>query len=143
MPDIPESVDNLLYFTNRKLPDGTRLFAWVEKVDCPACGKGLMGKPIKSDGKVKMRASTYECPECGHEEKKTVHEEARTLEVRYSNPEGKEWKSSSTPYKRKTWKGVKAFVFTNEFTGEKLGITKKMKMPKAKNKGKSFDPDED
>lgn len=133
--DVPESMDELIYFSNRKLPDGQRLIAWTNKKECE-CG-GTFGKPVdEKTGKVKIRSSTYICSGCGKEEPKKEHEESLTLEIRYTNPEGTEWKAASTPYKRKTWKGVKSFVFENEFTGEKQGITKKMKEPKKKKKKK-------
>lgn len=133
--DIPESMDELLYFTNRKLPSGMRIIAWVERMECPECGKDTMGKPInEKTGKVKTRSKTYECPACGYEEEKKEHEDKLTLQVRYTDDTGKNWKSTTTPYKRRTWQGMKAYVFINEFTGEKQGITKRLKLKSEKKK---------
>lgn len=130
---IPESMDECLYFTNRRLPDGTKILAWVRKKQCPACGNALMGKPLDAKtGRPKVRATVYACPGCGHEESKKDHEADLQVEVEYSNPEGTETKNATTPYKRKTFQGIPSFVFENEFTGEKTGITKKMKAKKAK-----------
>jgi predicted RNA-binding Zn-ribbon protein involved in translation (DUF1610 family) len=130
---LPESMDEVLYFTNRKLEDGTRIIAFTRKKECPECQKALMGKPLDPKTKrPKVRSTTYECPECGYQEPKKAHEEEREVEIEYTNPEGTEKKHAKTPYTRKTWKGVPAFVFENEFTGEKMGVTKKMKAPKKK-----------
>ncbi len=136
MPDdIPTSMEDLLYFSNRKMPDGVRIIAWVDKLTCEKCKKALMGKPInEKTGKVKIRAAVFVCPECEHEEPKTAHTKKLVMQIRYTDETGKNWKSAQTAYTLKTWKGMKAYVFQNEFTGEKMGVTKRLKM-----KG---DPDE-
>lgn len=129
--EFPESMDDLLYFTNRKLPDGTRIIAWVERQTCAECGEADMGKPInEKTGKPKIRSSKYVCPECGHEEPKKQHEENCDIQIQYTNPEGTEKKTTTTKYKRRTWHGMKAFVFHNEFTDERFGITKRLKTRK-------------
>ena len=50
----------------------------------------------------------YTCPECGHEGEAT------------------------TPYQKKTFEGVKGYVFECGGCGKKLAITKKMKEGKKK-----------
>ena len=127
----PESMDECIYFTNRLNPDGTYIRAWTYKKECPKCKKATMGKPVK-DGKVKVRAKEYVCPECGYTEEKKEHEATLQVEIKYKCPEcGKEGETT-TEYKRKTWKGVPAYVFKCVDCGEKIGITKKMKAPKKK-----------
>jgi len=88
-----------------------------------------MGKPVDpKTGKVKVRSTNFVCPNCGREESKAVHEKKLVMQIRYTNQTGKEWKSATTEYKLKTWQGMKAYVFVNEFTGEKMGVTKRLKM---------------
>ncbi len=129
LDDIPQSMDDLLYFSNRKLPDGVRIIAWVEKISCPACGDALMGKPVdEKTGKVKIRAAEFVCPACGHTEPKAAHLKKLSMQVRYTDTTGKNWKAATTEYKLRTWKGMKAYVFENEFTNEKMGVTKRLKM---------------
>jgi hypothetical protein len=125
----PQNMDELIYFTNRTILDGGKIKAWVYKKECPECGKGRMGKPVEK-GKVKIRASEYVCPECSYSEEKKEHEESLTVEVAYTCPFCKHIGEATTPYKRKTWKGVPSYVFVCEGCGEKIGISKKMKAPK-------------
>jgi predicted RNA-binding Zn-ribbon protein involved in translation (DUF1610 family) len=125
----PESMDDLLYFTRRTLEPKGRVMAWAFKKDCPECGKALMGKPVEK-GKVKIRAKEYVCPECGHTEDKAEHEKTVELNVQYTCPKCEHQGEATTPYKRKTFKGVKAFVVQCEECGEKIPVTKKMKEPK-------------
>ncbi len=130
---FPDNIDECLYFTNRKLEDGTKILAFVTKKICPSCGKGKMGKPKDpKTGKIKIRSTEYICPSCGFSEGKKEHEESLSMEVQYTNPEGTELKTTYIPYKRKTWKKVPAFVFFNEFINEKVGITKRLKSAKKK-----------
>ena len=133
--EFPESMDELLYFTNRKLPNGTKIIAYVERKICPECGKEQMGKPInEKTGKTKTRAKVYVCPSCGYEEPKQEHEESCELQIQYTNPEGTKLKKTTSPYKRRTWRGMKAFIFHNEFLDERYGITKRLKVKKKKKK---------
>lgn len=127
----PESMDDLLYFTRRTLEPKGRVMAWAFKKDCPECGKALMGKPVEK-GKVKIRAKEYVCPSCGHVEDKAEHEKTVELNVQYTCPSCEHQGEATTPYKRKTFKGVKAFVVQCEECGEKIPVTKKMKEPKKK-----------
>jgi predicted RNA-binding Zn-ribbon protein involved in translation (DUF1610 family) len=132
MLKMPNSMDECLYFTNRTLGDGW-IKAWVYKKECPKCGKEVMGKPVdEKTGKVKIRAKEYVCPECGHTETKKDHEEALDLEIMYKCPFCGHEGEATTKYKRRTYKGVKAFVFKCGKCNEKIGITKKMKEPKKK-----------
>lgn len=123
----PESMDGLVYFTRRKIGDNGRAMAWVEREDCPECGKALMGKPRKDNGKVKVRAKKYVCEECGYEVPKKEYEETLTLKVNYTCPFCGHEGGAKTPYKRRTYKGAKSFVFKCEECNEKIPITKKMK----------------
>ena len=131
MVKMPESVDECFYFTNRILENNGSIIAWVYKPDCSKCGKGVMGKPVDpKTGKVKSRADIYVCPECGYEVKKEEFDPTLTVEIQYKCPFCGNEGETTTEYKRKSYKGVPAYVFTCEKCGEKIGITKKMKKPK-------------
>ncbi len=127
----PESMEELVYFTRRTIGEKGKVKAWAYKIKCPKCHKALMGKPVEN-GKVKIRATIYECPNCGYTESKAEHEKKLQLEIKYTCPFCEHKGETTIPYKRKTWQGVKAFVFQCESCGEKIGITKKMKEPKKK-----------
>jgi predicted RNA-binding Zn-ribbon protein involved in translation (DUF1610 family) len=128
----PESVENLIYFTNRTLEEGKgKVKAWVYKKMCPECNKAKMGKPVEK-GHVKIRAKEYVCPECGFTEEKVEHEESLSLEAKYTCPScGKEGEGTA-PYKRKSFMGVKAYVVECSNCSAKIPVTKKMKAPKKK-----------
>ena len=122
----PESMDQLIYFTNRNVGEG-HVMAWVYKGRCPKCKKGSMGKPKdEKTGKVKIRAKEYECDECGNIVPKEELEPTLEVEVKYTCPACKKSGETTTPYKRKTFQGVKAIVFKCEDCGEKIPITKKL-----------------
>ncbi len=125
----PQSMDEVIYFTNRTLEGSGKARAWVYKKVCPECGKAKMGKPVEG-GKVKIRANEYVCPECGHTEEKKEHEESLMVEVQYTCPHCAKEGEATTEYRRKSFEGVPAYVFTCESCGKKLGITKKMKQGK-------------
>jgi predicted RNA-binding Zn-ribbon protein involved in translation (DUF1610 family) len=125
---LPDSMDQCLYFTNRG-----DILAWVYRKECPKCHEAKMGKPVdKKTGKVKSRAKEYVCPSCGHTEEKQEHEESCTVEAQYTCPECDRQGESTTPYKRKTYKGVKAFVVECEHCGAAIPLTKKLKDIKKK-----------
>lgn len=128
----PQSMEELIYFTNRTLEGGKgRIKAWVYKKTCPQCNKAKMGKPVEK-GAVKIRAKEYKCPECGYTEEKKEHEESLTLEAKYICPEcGKEGESTA-PYKRKSFMGVPSYVVECSNCGAKIPLTKKMKDVKKK-----------
>ena len=131
---MPDSMDGCIYFSNRDIGEG-RVTAWVYRKECPKCRKAKMGKPVEK-GKIKTRAKEYVCPECGYTEEKTEHEESLTLEAQYTCPHcGKEGEGTG-PYKRKSYLGVPSYLVTCEHCGEKIAITKKLKVPKKKKKGK-------
>lgn len=117
----PETVEECLYFTRRSFGDG-HIMAWAFRKECPKC-KALMRKPKKT-------SPTYDCPECGHAEPKQEHEASVTLNIRYTCPFCQHTGETTTPYQRKTWQGVKAFVFVCEGCGKKVGVTKKLAAPK-------------
>lgn len=122
----PESMEECLYFTRRTFDNDGSAVAWVCKDKCPKCGKGLMGKPIVK-GKVKIRSEDYECPECGYTVSKSEYEPTLQVQVKYKCPKCGKSGETTTPYKRKSFQGVQAYVFQCEHCGEKIGLTKKMK----------------
>jgi len=126
----PESMDECIYFSNRSIGEG-KARSWVMRKECPACHNATMGKPLdEKTGRPKIRADEYTCPKCKHTEEKTEHEESLEMSIIYTCPECKNEGEATTPYQRKTWKGVKAYVFECGSCHAKLGITKKMKEPK-------------
>ena len=130
---MPNSMSECLFFSNRTLDEDGKATAWVYKLDCPKCKKAKMGKPVEK-GKVKIIAKEYVCPECGYVEEKAEHEEKAKVEIIYTCPECKHEGEAEVPYVRKSYKGTKAFVFVCEGCKAKLGITKKMAVPKTKKK---------
>jgi len=124
----PQSMDGLVYFTNRKIGNGN-IKAWVYRKDCPKCHKAKMGKPVVK-GKVKTRADEYVCPECGYKEQKKSHEDSLMMEIKYTCPYCGNKGEATTEYKRKSFEGVEAYVFTCGKCGKKIGVTKKMKATK-------------
>lgn len=126
----PESMEECLYFTNRSVGEG-QVTAWVYRKKCPQCKEAEMGKPVVK-GKVKTRAKEYVCPNCGYTEEKEEHEESLTLEAQYTCPECGREGEGTTPYKRKSFQGVKAYVIECQHCGAKIPITKKLKKIKKK-----------
>lgn len=127
----PESMEEVVYYTRRTLEPKGRITAWAFKIECPKCKKAQMGKPVEK-GKVKIRAKEYVCPACGYTEEKKVHEDKLTVSVEYTCPYCDYVGEAQTPFKRKTWHGVKAYVFECGGCKEKIGITKRMSAPKKK-----------
>jgi len=126
----PQSMDECFYFTNRTLEDGKgKSMAWVFKPDCPKCGEAKMGKPVEK-GKVKTRATEYVCPACKYTVSKEELDPTLTVEVKYKCPYCGDEGEAKTDYKRKSFKGVQAYVFVCNKCKEKIGITKKMKETK-------------
>lgn len=129
--NVPESMDECLYFTNRPIGEKGHVLAWVYRKECPKCHKAKMGKPVVK-GKVKTRADYYECPECKYQEKKQEHEESLRLEAQYTCPEcGKEGEGT-TEYKRKNYKGVSSYIIICQHCNTQIPITKKLKDLKKK-----------
>jgi len=127
---FPDSMEEVVYWTSRKIGEGS-VKAWVFKEDCPECGKAKMGKPVDAKtGKPKIRAKYYICPECKHAIDKAEYEDTLTANISYTCPHCNHKGETQVPFKRKTYKGVKALVFACESCNEKIPITKKMKQPK-------------
>ena len=135
----PESMDELVYFTNRTLEfedSGVgKAKKRKKKVNCPKCKKGLMGKPVEK-GKVKIRATEYECPECGHRIPKDEYEESLTACAKYVCPFCLKEEEQELPFKRKNINGVKTLRVICKSCDGKIDVTKKMKEPKKKKKKK-------
>ena len=125
----PESMEELVYFTNRDIGNGSAR-VWVFKGQCPECGKGLMGKPIKPDGKPKMRAKEYVCPECGYTVEKEEYEETLTACADVTCPECGKDSELEAQFKRKKIKGVFTLRFECLHCKASIDVTKKMKQPK-------------
>ncbi|AJF60879.1 TPA: hypothetical protein HA239_03445 [Candidatus Woesearchaeota archaeon] len=122
---IPDSMDELVYWTSRKIDSGY-VKAWVERENCPKCEKGLMGKPVVK-GKVKIRASEYVCPECSHTVPKQEYEDTLTASILYTCPHCGNKGEARVPFKRKKYQGADAIVFSCGKCSEKIPITKKLK----------------
>lgn len=125
----PESMEELVYFTNRDIGSGSAR-VWVFKQQCPKCGKALMGKPIKPDGKPKMRAKEYVCPECSYTVEKEEYEESLTACADVTCPECGKESELEAPFKRKKIKGVPTLRLECPHCGAQIDVTKKMKQPK-------------
>lgn len=128
-----KSMEECIYFTNRSLDGDGHVKAWVFKATCPKCKKGSMGKPVEK-GKIKIRANEYVCPECGYSEEKSEHEEKLELNIIYTCPYCGHEGETTIGYNRKRFEGVPAYVFVCQACNEKIGITKKMKKGKKKEK---------
>lgn len=133
----PESMEELVYFTNRKIKDGNAK-AWVYKAMCPKCNKGLMGKPVDpKTKKPKIRAKEYVCPECNFTQEKEEYEDTLDCQIIYTCPECKHKGEAEVSFKRKRVmlfdvetqkkKAADAVIFNCDGCGEKIPITKKMK----------------
>jgi hypothetical protein len=131
MADIPDSMDDLIYFSRRKLTgDKGPVIAWVPKAQCLSCKKGLMGKPVDpKTKKIMVRAKEYVCPVCNTVEEKKEHEARLSAEIIYACPFCQHKGEVRVPFARKSWYGKKAIVFVCEGCKEKLGITKKLSTP--------------
>lgn len=138
MVTFPESMDDLVYFTRRKLGEKGSAIAWAYRGDCPACKKAKMGKPRdEKTGKPKIRADHYVCSECDHKIPKQAYEDSLECEIQYVCPKCENKGELATPFKRKSFpivdpdtgkkKAAKAIVFHCESCNEKLGVTKKLK----------------
>jgi predicted RNA-binding Zn-ribbon protein involved in translation (DUF1610 family) len=125
----PENMDELVYFTNRTI--GTSAVrVWVFRKDCPKCGKALMGKPTHPDGRIKVRAGEYVCPECGFAVPKQEYEDSLTACVDYTCPSCGNEGEAEIPFKRKSINGVPTLRVDCSKCGTHIDVTKKMKKPK-------------
>jgi len=133
--ELPNSMEECLYFTRRTIDNDGKIIAWVEKKECPECKKAKMGKPVdEKTGRPKIRAKEYICPDCGYKEDKKEHEESCECKIIYTCPHCKHEGETSVPYIRKTFEGVKSIIFECDGCHKKIGITKKMANPKKKKK---------
>ena len=127
----PSSMDECIYFTNRIIDNG-KIMAWVFKKECPKCKKGVMGKPLKKGNKIDKKADHYVCYSCGYTEGNEQMENSLVLNVEYKCPHCGHEGEATTEYQRKSFYGVKAYIFSCQKCGQKMGITQKLKEPKKK-----------
>jgi predicted RNA-binding Zn-ribbon protein involved in translation (DUF1610 family) len=127
----PESMDELVYFTNRLIGKGSAK-VWVHRQLCPKCSKELMGKPANDKGKVAIRANEYKCPACGYTVEKTEYESSLTAEAKYTCPSCEKEGEAEVPFKRKNILGVSTLRLVCKHCGSNIDVTKKMKLPKKK-----------
>lgn len=128
----PQSMDELVYFTNRVLADGKgKVKCWVYRQDCPKCKKAKMAKPVdKKTGQPKIRAKEYICPSCLYKVEKEEYEQGLTAEVKYTCPGCKKDGEATAPYKRKKIEGIETLRFKCQHCGGNVDVTKKMKEKK-------------
>lgn len=140
----PESMDELVYFTNRSLAGGKgSAKVWVFKQACPKCRKAEMGKPRDSNGKVKTRAKEYVCPSCGYTVEKQAFEDSLTANAEYTCPACGSSGESQILFKRKNIEGIPTLRFQCGKCGANIDVTKKMKEKKGKGEADSIPNDED
>ncbi len=140
----PESMDELVYFTNRSLEGGKgNARVWVFRQTCPKCKKALMGKPRDSKGKVKTRASEYACLSCGNVVEKKAYEESLTANSEYACPHCGSIGETQGPFKRKNIDGVQTLRLNCSKCSGNLDITKKLKEKKSKGQGTMDEDDDD
>ena len=136
----PALMDECIYFTQRYLgaKQEGHVKCWVIKENCPKCQKSLMGKPKDpKTGKVKIRATEYQCPSCNYTLQKDEYEETLTANVKYTCPYCKHQGEIQLPFKRKKVKlsneelqketTADALRFQCEKCKKNIDITKKMK----------------
>ena len=131
----PESMDELVYFTDRDIGSGSAR-VWVFRQKCPKCGKTIMSKPVGEKGKVKIRASEYVCPSCGHRVEKDEYENTLTANTEYKCPKCLSSGEAQIPFKRKNIEGVLTLRVNCSKCGTPIDVTKKMKEPKKKKEKK-------
>lgn len=127
----PNSMDELVYFTQRTIEPFGKTKVWVFKQMCPKCKKGLMGKPVEK-GKIKPRAKECVCPECKYTVNAQEYEDGLTASIEYTCPKCQNKGEIQIPYKRKSIQGVKALVFNCQKCNEQILVSKKMKAIKPK-----------
>ncbi len=128
---IPDSMDELVYFTNRTFGNG-KAMVWVTRQQCQKCKKALMGKPVGNDGSVKIRAKEYVCPACKYIVEKTAYEEGLTAYSVYTCPFCGFKGEYTGPFKRKKIEGSDMFRFQCGKCHANIDVTKKMKDKKKK-----------
>jgi len=128
-----KSMDECVYFTNRNIGEkfNGNARCWVFRQQCPKCKKAFMGKPIV-DGKAKIRALEYECPNCKYTVEKQAYEDTLMANVDYTCPACQFHGGIVLPFKRKKVEGVLTLRFPCEKCGGPIDVTKKMKEIKKK-----------
>jgi hypothetical protein len=141
----PKSMEECVYFTNRVIGEkfnGT-VRCWVFRQQCPKCKKAFMGKPVV-DGKAKIRALEYVCPNCKYTVDKQAYEDTLMANVDYVCPACQFHSGIVLPFKRKKVEGVLTLRFPCEKCKGPIDVTKKMKLIKKKaKKGAVEDVDAD
>jgi predicted RNA-binding Zn-ribbon protein involved in translation (DUF1610 family) len=122
----PESMTELVYFSNRTLEGGGLAKVWVYRQDCSKCKKAKMGKPVEK-GKVRIRAKEYVCPSCGNVIEKEEYESGLTAQATYTCPKCKKSGEAELPFKWKNVDGVKCLKIECAGCKNRILITKKMK----------------
>ena len=128
----PESMDECVYFTRRTIDEDGKAMAWVFRKKCEKCNEGVMVKPLNKRGKPDKKSLYFVCSKCNHEEDNDSVEASFVVNIEYTCPYCKHEGQTTTDFKRKTFKGVPSFVFECQGCNEKIGVTKKMKVPKKK-----------
>ncbi len=123
---IPESMDDVFYYTNRDLGESGEIIVVVLKKKCPNCG-ARMEKPRSKTGKPLKTAKEYECPKCGNTEEKKEYEDSLTANVKYTCPNCGNTEEKEMPFKRKKVKGALSLVVTCSKCSENMYVTKKFK----------------
>jgi len=122
----PESMDDLLYFTRRKLDNDGWVHAWVWRPKSPA-GNPMGKEKDSKTGRPKVRSKMLVDPKTGYEI--SIDDVNLQVEIKYKSPHDGSEGETTVPFKWKTYQGVKSIVFTDK-AGNKIPITKKMKTPK-------------
>lgn len=135
--ELPKSMDECVYFTNRSVGKG-KIKAWALREKCPKCQKSLMQKPKNpKTGKFKLRAKEYICSDCGYTVSLEEYENTLILCAVYTCPKCQKNGEAKVPFKRKKVKifdeesqkekTADAVQFICQHCGEKINVTKKMK----------------
>lgn len=146
MFDEPESMDELVYFTNRSLGEAGEgyIICWVKREKCPKCKVGMMAKPKDpKTGKPKIRATEYVCPECSFSMEKKAHEASLKAQANYKCPECGNENCAEVPFTRKKIQGVDTLRFNCGKCKANIDVTKKMKAKKMKKGKEEADDDDD
>lgn len=133
MLKIPDSMDEIVYFTSRTIGKG-HAKAWAKRQNCTKCHGALMGKPKDSKGKIKTRAKEYTCPKCNYTVEKEEYESSLSAEIIYTCPSCGKSGEATAPFKRKKINGVETLRIQCGFCKANIDITKKMAEGKEKGK---------
>lgn len=123
----PVSSEECVYITNRYVGENGYVMCWVFREKCTVCGKSLMGKPRGDNGKIKIRAQEYVCPECAYTIQKDTYEERLTANIKYTCPDCANSGELQIPFKRKKVQGTPSLAFSCQKCKSTIYITKKMK----------------